>query len=202
MDAHMVALPIFSSPEATPQLRLWHNSKDYRKPKISLHLGMMLVLLISAFLPQLTQAQITTPHPRLILDSATLTTLRARATANTAQWQTLKTFCDSLIGGTVNLPTGNPSPNKPNVGSGYQGEDYFPALLAEGLCYQVLKSSNPSAATPYGAKARAILLAMSTPSGSGGASPCNDVGFGIRFYGADMGIGYDWIYDLLTPSDK
>src|SRR5947209_801579 len=63
-------------------------------------IGLLLLMLCA----QLVHAQITTPHPRLMLDSATLTTLRARAAANTSEWQQLKNYCDSFIGGTVNLP--------------------------------------------------------------------------------------------------
>ncbi|HUH54719.1 MAG TPA: hypothetical protein VLZ32_03215, partial [Rhodanobacter sp.] len=41
---------------------------------------------------------ITAAHPRLILDSATLGDMRAHAAANTAEWQLLKSTCDSFIG--------------------------------------------------------------------------------------------------------
>jgi hypothetical protein len=145
-------------------------------------------------------------HPRLILDPATLTTLAQRAAANTAQWQSLKATCDSYIGGTVEYPTGNAYPNLPNAGSGYQGENYLPALLAEGMCYQVLKSSSPTAAAPYGAKAVDILMKMSAPfstgTGNQGWDPCTDSGYGIRFYGVGFGLGYDWVYELLTPAQR
>ncbi|WP_255436906.1 hypothetical protein [Rhodanobacter sp. PCA2] len=141
------------------------------------------------------------PHPRLLLDSATLATLRQRATSSNPDWTTLKAQCDSYIGGTVEYPSGNPYPNKPNIGQGYQGSDYVPALLAEGMCYQVLKTSNPTAAASYGAKAVDILVKMSA-SGSQGQPPCNDSGYGIRFYGVGMGLGYDWVYELLTPAQR
>lgn len=145
-------------------------------------------------------------HPRLLLDSATLTALRARTAANTTEWQLLKAVCDSYIGGKVNYPAGDAYPNKPDLGSGYQGETYLPALLAEGMCYQVLKVANPAAAAPYGAKAVDILLKMSAPyvSGSGnlGWNPCTDSGYGIRFYGVGYGLGYDWVYELLTPTQR
>src|SRR6185312_15269369 len=128
---------------------------------------------------------------------ARLTALRQRAAANTPQWTALKATCDSYIGGTVAYPTGNQYPDKPNLGSGYQGESYLPALLAEGMCYQVLKSSNAAAAAPYGAKAVDILMKMSMPyPGSNGWDPCTDSGYGIRFYGVGYGLGYDWVYDL------
>ncbi|MFK2930589.1 hypothetical protein ISP14_07270 [Dyella agri] len=124
-----------------------------------------------------------------------------RATSSNPQWTALKAQCDSYIGGTVEYPTGNAYPNLPNIGQGYQGSSYVPALLAEGMCYQVLKTSNASAAANYGAKAVDILLKMST-SGSQGQPPCTDSGYGMRFYGVGMGLGYDWVYELLTPAQR
>ncbi|HEX8777932.1 MAG TPA: hypothetical protein VF738_07405, partial [Rhodanobacter sp.] len=141
------------------------------------------------------------PHPRLILDATTLAALRQRATSSNPQWTALKAKCDSYIGGTVEYPSGNAYPNLPNIGQGYQGSDYVPALLAEGMCYQVLKTSNASAAAGYGAKAVDILMKMSAP-GSQGQPPCTDSGYGIRFYGVGMGLGYDWVYDLLTAAQR
>lgn len=151
------------------------------------------------------EAQIVAGHPRLVLDAATLTELRARAAANTPQWQELKAYCDSFIGGSVNPPDGNAYADAPNIGQGYQGSNYWSAVLAEGLCYQTLKASDPTGAAKYGDKARAILLAMSTPytgAGSHGQDPCTDAGYGTRFYGVGMGLGYDWVYDRLSASDK
>ena len=149
---------------------------------------------------------VSSAHPRLILDAATLAALRKNAAANTAQWQSLKATCDSFIGGAVNFPTETAYPNLPNLGSGYQGESYLPALLAEGMCYQVLKSGDPTAAAPYGAKAVDILMKMSTPystaSGNQGWNPCTDSGYGIRFYGVGYGLGYDWVYELLTAAQR
>lgn len=157
-------------------------------------------------LPLATAPAIQTAHPRMLLDSATLTNLRAAASANTAEWQALKATCDSYIGGQVYYPTGNQYPDLPNLGSGYQGESYLPALLAEGMCYQVLKGSNANAAAPYGAKAVDILVKMSTPfttgSGNQGQDPCTDDGYGIRNFGVGYGLGYDWVYDLLTSAQR
>lgn len=143
------------------------------------------------------------PHPRLLLDTSTLAALRQRAASNTSEWKLLKATCDSYIGGTVQYPTGTAYPDLPNLGSGYQGSSYLPALLAEGLCYQVLKSSNVSAAKPYGAKAVDILMKMSAPyPGSNGWDPCTDDGYGVRFYGVGYGLGYDWVYELLTSDQR
>lgn len=149
-----------------------------------------------------TAPAITASHPRLILDAATLSALRQRASQNTSQWQRLKATCDSYIGGTVNYPNQNAYPNLPDLGSGYQGESYLPALLAEGMCYQVLKTSDPSAAATYGAKAVDILMKMAAPSSGQGENPCTDSGYVIRFYGVGYGLGYDWLYDLMTTSQR
>jgi hypothetical protein len=163
-------------------------------------------LIVSLPTAAATAPVIQSAHPRLLLDSTTLTRLRAAAAANTQEWQQLKATCDSYIGGAVNYPTGNQYPDLPDLGSGYQGEVYLPALLAEGMCYQVLKSSNPSAAAPYGAKGVDILMKMSTPystaSGNQGWDPCYDDGYGIRNYGVGFGLGYDWLYDLLSTSQR
>ena len=151
-------------------------------------------------------AQTLASHPRLVLDAPTLATLHARMAANTPQWQKLKTQCDSFIGGTVQLPDGNAYPDAPDIGQGYQGSSYWSAVLAEGLCYQTLLASNPSAAAPYGAKAVDVLMAMSTPYttavGNHGQNPCTDDGYGTRFYGVGMGIGYDWAFPLLSAAQR
>jgi hypothetical protein len=145
-------------------------------------------------------------HPRLILDGATLATLRQRAMSNTAQWRVLKASCDSFIGGVVLYPTGTPYPDLPDLGQGYEGNTYLPALLDEAMCYQVLKTSNPSAAAPYGAKAVDILMKMSTPfttgSGNQGEDPCTDDGYVMRNYGVGFGLGYDWLYELLSTAQR
>lgn len=145
-------------------------------------------------------------HPRLLLDAATLAALRQRATSKTPAWRQLMDACDAYLGGEVNYPTQDAYPNRPNLGAGYEGEEYLPALLNEGLCYQMLKTSNPKTAARYGAKAVDILVKMSAPfvpgSGNLGWNPCTDDGYGIRFYGVGFGLGYDWLYELLTPAQR
>ncbi|GLQ46110.1 hypothetical protein GCM10007862_11610 [Dyella lipolytica] len=145
-------------------------------------------------------------HPRLLLDAATLALLRQNAAAKTPAWRELRNSCDTYLGGTVNDPHGDAYPNHPNLGAGYQGDTYFSALLDEGMCYQVLKASNSKAAAEYGAKAVDILMKMSTPfahaAGNRGWNPCTDDGYGIRFYGVGFGLGYDWVYELLTPDQR
>ncbi|MEO6926742.1 MAG: hypothetical protein ABI129_08725, partial [Rhodanobacter sp.] len=161
----------------------------------------------SAFsaIPIRAQAFTLAAHPRLLLDGTTLDRLRKNAAANSKDWKNLKAFCDQYIGGVVYYPNGEAYDNLPNLGAGYEGEVYLPALLGEALCYQVLKTSNPTAAAPYGAKAVDILVKMSAPynNGSGnGWNPNDDSGYAIRNYGVGMGLGYDWLYELLTPAQR
>lgn len=156
--------------------------------------------------PAATVPTVIAGHPRLLLDAATLARMQADVAANTPEWVALKANCDRYVGGQVNYPTGTPYPNPPDLGPGYQGEEYLPAVLAEAMCYQALKSSNPTAAATYGAKGVDILLKMSTPfstgSGNQGQDPCTDSGYGIRNFGVGFGLGYDWLYDLLTPAQR
>jgi hypothetical protein len=157
-------------------------------------------------------AQSTVPHPRLILDSATLTSLRNRVAAKTPQWQRLKHYCDSFLGGTVNYPavngdqnnSANDYPDSPNIGQGYQGSGYWAPLLSEGLCYRVLDASDHTTAVKYGQKAADIAMKISTPVSDAmrREDPCTDDAYVIRFYGVGMGILYDWAYDQLTPTQR
>ena len=148
--------------------------------------------------------QTSSDRPRLILDAGTVATLRSRAQANTPEWTALKRLCDSMVGGSVNFPDGPGYTDNPNdIGEGYQGSGYFDALMPLGVCYQTAKSFDPAAASKYGAKGVAILAAMSDPAHQvvdGTPIVDRDDGYGIRFYGVTMGIGYDWFHDLLGPA--
>src|SRR5678815_5729267 len=97
-------------------------------------------------------------------------------------------------------PNGNAYPDFPNVGQGYQGEDYVPVVRALGLCYRT--TIDASAQARYGAAGAGLLDAMSTPVGSGGQTPSTDSGYGIRNYVVGMALGYDWLYPALSTSTK
>jgi hypothetical protein len=146
----------------------------------------------------------TSGRPRIILDGPTLATLRSRAQAKTPEWTALKSVCDSFLGNlTVTFPGGNGYPNLPSVGEGYQGDGYVAALMPLGLCYYSVLLSDPATAAQYGAKAVAVLMAMSDPGHTiVDSQPVwdRDSGYGIRNYGFGMGVGYDWFHDLMTPA--
>src|SRR6185312_15142528 len=40
---------------------------------------------------------------------------------------------------------------------------------------------------------------MSATDGPHAVDPLRDDGYGIRFYGAGMALGYDWFHDALSP---
>ena len=120
----------------------------------------------------ITQQTASGAHPRIILDTPTLATLRSRAQANTAEWSRLKSTCDSYVGGGVEFINGIDYPDRPNVGEGYQGSGYIEALMPLGLCYHSILPSDPTRAAQYVAKAVAILMAMSDPAHQT-ASDCN-----------------------------
>lgn len=146
-------------------------------------------------------------HPRMILDGPTLTALRAAASGNTAEWKAVKAVCDKHVNGKVEYPSGASYPGSGGIGAGYQGGGYVPPLAALGICYQVLKTSQPAAAKKYGQRGVDVLVKMSTPyraaePANNGTRPCTDSGYGIRNYGVGFGLGYDWLHDLLTPAQR
>ena len=55
----------------------------------------------------------------------------------------LKKRCDDYATGTIYPPNGNAYPNYPNVGQGYQGEEYLPVIRALGLCYRTERAMRP-----------------------------------------------------------
>jgi hypothetical protein len=140
------------------------------------------------------------PAARLILTDAVITRLKARAAAGDAAWTALKKRCDDYTTGTMYAPNANAYPSYPNVGQGYQGEEYPPVVRALGLCYRT--TSDAAAQARYGAAGARLLDAMSTPVASGGQSPATDAGYGVRNYVVGMAVGYDWLYPALSTTTK
>src|SRR5262249_20679968 len=107
-----------------------------------------------------------------------------------------------LATGTMYPPSGPAYPSFPNVGQGYQGEEYLPPIMNLGLCYRVVRGVDAAAEARYGAAGDRLLRAMSTPPGSGGQPPQTDSGYGIRNYGVGMATGFDWLYPALSSATK
>ncbi|HJW09355.1 MAG TPA: hypothetical protein VJ483_06940 [Holophagaceae bacterium] len=154
----------------------------------------------TADIPIHVVAPVTTRGPRIWLDAATLIQLRARAAAHTAAWQALKARCDVYLAGPVNLPDGNGYPDT-GVGQGYQGSDYYEAVLDLGLAYQALKPTDAASANAYAAKGVEVLMAMSD-MGPHAQPPTTDDGYGIRFYVSGMALGFDWLHDQLSAFQR
>lgn len=142
------------------------------------------------------------PSARLFLTDTVLTRLKARASAGDAAWTSLKSQCDGWAGGTMNAPNGNAYPDFPNVGPGYQGDGYLPAVFGLGLCYRVTQDTDAASAQRYGAAGGRLLDAMATSPSSGGQSPSTDSGYGIRNFGVGLAFGFDWLYPALSSSTK
>jgi hypothetical protein len=140
--------------------------------------------------------------PRIWLTSTLLARLKQRANGGDASWTALRSHCDALSTGTVELPNGNAYPNAPSVGQGYQGDGYLPEVLALGLCYQTMTGIDDMAAANWAATGASVLAAMSTPVANGGATPSTDDGYGIRNYGVGMALGYDWLRPALDATTR
>jgi hypothetical protein len=142
-------------------------------------------------------------HPRIFLSGGgtDVVGLRARAQANDPAWRTLRDTCDVYRADAVEWPDGEDYADRGGVGEGYQGDRYFAAIANVGLCYQVALGIDKARADRYGTVGAAILEHMSAPKGgSHYQDPIRDDGYGVRFFGAGMAIGYDWLYPALTPA--
>jgi hypothetical protein len=150
-----------------------------------------------------TAAHALTQAPaRLMLDTAMLTRLQQRVSAADPAWQELSKLCDELASGTVHPPNGAAYPGASNVGQGYQGEGYLPAITSLALCYRSINGIDATASARYAAAGIRVLEAMSTPVSAGGQSPSTNSGYGIRNYGVGMALGYDWLSPVLSAATR
>src|SRR5258708_13256800 len=128
--------------------------------------------------------------------------LKRRAAAADPGWTALSAHCDSLSGGTVNLPSGQAYPDAPNVGAGYDGESYLPEVLALGLCYRTAAGTDDASANRWAQAGTRVLAAMATPASAGGETPSKDEGYAIRNYAVGMPAGYDWLSPSLDDATR
>ncbi|MBV9156020.1 MAG: hypothetical protein JO097_07140, partial [Acidobacteriaceae bacterium] len=96
------------------------------------------------------------PHPRMILNGDFLWRLQARATQATPEWSALKLRCDAL----AEMPVRYFNQTGSGIGEGYQGGEYFNALMNLGVCRHVVMSTDPALATRYGMRMTDILRHM------------------------------------------
>src|SRR5690606_38666960 len=97
------------------------------------------------------------PAARLVLSEALLERLRQRASAGDAAWTALAKTCDDYAGGTVHAPSGAKYPGYPDIGQGYQGDEYYPPMLSLALCYRVTESTDPASAKRYAEAGKRVL---------------------------------------------
>lgn len=137
-------------------------------------------------------------HPRIWLTPDGVAALRQRAAQNDAAWLRLRAACDAYVTLPVAFPDQSPSGNA--ISGGYQYYDYMKPVFQLALGYQVALTVDPVRAGNYAAKAREILLALSDPVRHG--NPLIDSGWAIRAYVPALAIGYDWIFETLSDSDR
>lgn len=138
------------------------------------------------------------PAPRIWLTQAKLTALSQRAVDGEPAWQALKQRCDALVTGTMYPPSGPAYPDRPDVGMGYQGDEYVEPTLALGLCYRTAAEIDSDAAADYGDAGERLLHAIATPESESGFPVATNSGYGIRHFGLALAIGYDWLYPALS----
>jgi hypothetical protein len=131
-----------------------------------------------------------TPHPRIWLDSTTVTRLTVLKNANDISWVTLKAHADAYAAETVapyrTCPGGQ-------ICYDYEGGGWWDAVSDLALAYQMTGS------TTYSDKVRQILDAFV----KAGSAPCTvDSYYPSRFAVLALGIGYDWVYPTLTSTQK
>ncbi|WP_456406388.1 hypothetical protein [Thiolapillus sp.] len=148
------------------------------------HFPVLFLLLASLWLaPAL--AGVNTAHPRIWLDSSTISRLQAAVSANTPEWQALKSWCDAHVGD--------------NMRDYYQGVDWQRYMLNYALAYRATGNAT------YAQEAIVYLRALTydagggygsgvVGNGSGGASSItHDSGYGARSYGMSLPVGRDWL---------
>jgi len=138
-------------------------------------------------------------HPRAWLTPSLMAGLTQRAAANDQAWLRLRAECDTLATYRVLFPDGAQYVDN-TINGEYEFSGYLDPAITLGLCYQVARGFDSTRAAAYGAKEKELMLALSDPNHHG--APTVDSGYGIRYYVPAMALGYDWIYDLLSPADR
>ncbi len=140
-------------------------------------------------------------HPRIWLDTMMRDEVQKKLSSGEATWTRLDEKCAARMAGPVEWPDGKDYPS-PGIGEGYQGSDYWEAVLDLALCSVALKTKDPARSKALSDRAADVLEKMSEIAGPHAVEPLRDDGFGIRFYVTTMAIGYDWLHADLSPALK
>ncbi len=148
-----------------------------------------LILLLALFLP--CSAQVA--HPRIWLDSATLTRLNALVTSNDPAWTALKARADVLAVAPVAPFSTNKGTDPICYGctSQYRGSGWGEALTVLSMAYKMTGN------TVYSDQVKAVMKVMLD---AGIAPTVSENGFEIRNFVGQLGIAFDWIYDQLSST--
>jgi hypothetical protein len=149
-------------------------------------------LILVLFIPSALSAQVA--HPRIWLDSTTMTRLTALKNANDATWVTLKAFADTEKSLTVEAYAATGCTGS-DICYAYEGGGWATALIPLALVYKMTGD------TSYSNQVKAIMNAMANASPLSGPQSI-DSGYPSRYSTTALAIGYDWIYDQLSSSDK
>jgi len=147
-------------------------------------------LLVFLFLPCSLWGQ--SAHPRIWLDSDTLTHLRHMVAAKDRTWIAMKADADAYVRDTV------PAYNKSACGRNqicytYDGSGWLDALEKLSLAYKL------TGKTSYSNQVKAILNAMVAV---GVAPERVNSGYPSRNIVLGLALAYDWCYDQLSSTDK
>ena len=131
-------------------------------------------------------------HPRIWLDSATMTRLTALKNANDATWVALKAQADTDLTFTVPSYSRGSCPVN-NICYDYQGLGWLNEVEPLALAYKL------TGTVAYARKVIEILDAMA----AAGPAPCSaDTGYASRSAVLAFALGFDWIYDQLNATQK
>lgn len=147
----------------------------------------LLAVVFITLLPTISFSAINSRRPRIWVDNAVLSRIQADATANTAEWRALKSWCDT-----------NLAANKGGayLYSGYHGLNWHKAVLSYGLAF--LATGNQT----YGNEGVVYLTALlrdkvdagTVGDGLGGDMAIRtDSGYVTRSLGAGVAVGRDWL---------
>lgn len=155
---------------------------------------------IASLLPLVLAAQSAwalNSHPRIWLTPSLLSTLIAKMNVNDPDWLALKASADQYKTFTVAAFDRSTCASN-QICYTYEGSGWYDAMLTLGLAYRVTGD------TSYASKAATLLDAMNAPyKNAADLTPITlDSGYPTRFALTALAIGYDWLYDYITPTEK
>jgi hypothetical protein len=178
-------------------------SSDHRHKSVNPFINLIRLTNLSLLITVCATAAVppTAAHPRIVLSSEKLAQLQARATANSADWLAVKKVADKMATYPV-LPY-TAGTRSYTINLGYRGSGYLDAIEHLGVAYRVTKHPQ------YGLKAIEVLKELDKAGLCVLDKVANNLcgidsgnGYPLRFYGVAMALGYDWVYDLISPADR